>query len=119
MITNHYYLYRVVAEQGADTPIANHYFANGAAESLVNIAGVGILDSAPNAENAARFAEYLLGATAQQHFAQENAEFPVVDGIETPQELPPIRTLSPPTLDLGALSDLATVERILQETGAL
>lgn len=119
MLSNHYYLYRVLTEHGAETPIANHFPKNGQAESLVNVAGVGILNTAPNADNAQRFVDFLLSDAGQLHFANSNAEFPVISTVATPQQLPPIGDLAQPPVDLGDFSGLEAAVRILQETGAL
>ncbi|MEL6553164.1 MAG: Fe(3+) ABC transporter substrate-binding protein [Cyanobacteria bacterium J06621_11] len=45
----------------------------------VNISGGGVLASAPNADAAQQFLEYLSGTEAQAFFAQGNNEYPVVD----------------------------------------
>lgn len=119
MITNHYYLYRIKAEQGPDTPIANHFLRNGRSGSLVNISAAGILSTAANRENADRFVAYLLSNAGQTHFAEENAEFPVVAGAPTPQDLPGITELAPPAIDFAQLADLEAAVTILQTTGAL
>ena len=119
MITNHYYLYRIKAEQGPDTPIENHFLRNSRSGSLVNISAAGILGTANNGDNAARFVAYLLSEAGQTHFAQENAEFPVTPGVETPQGLPSIVELAPPAIDFSALADLESAVRLLQTSGAL
>lgn len=119
MITNHYYLYRIKAEQGPDTPIENHFLRNGRSGSLVNITAAAILQTASNAENAERFIAYLLSPAGQMHFAQENAEFPVVPGVETPQGLPSIVELAAPAIEFSQLANLETAVRILQTSGAL
>ena len=119
MITNHYYLYRIKAEQGSDTPIENHFLRNSRSGSLVNISAAGVLATASNPENAARFVAYLLSDAGQTHFAEENAEFPVTPGVETPQGLPSIVELATPAIDFSALADLESAVRILMTSGAL
>lgn len=119
MITNHYYLYRIKAEQGPDTPIENHFLRNGRSGSLVNITAAGVLTTAENADNANRFVAYLLSPEGQAHFAEENAEFPVVPGVETPQGLPSIVELAAPAIEFSQLANLETAVRILQTSGAL
>ena len=46
----------------------------------VNISGAGLLQNAPNRENAIAFLEYLASAEAQEFFALGNNEYPVVEG---------------------------------------
>jgi iron(III) transport system substrate-binding protein len=49
----------------------------------INISGAGILKTAPNAANAAKFLEYLASDSAQTYFADGNNEWPVVKGAVT------------------------------------
>lgn len=46
----------------------------------VNISGAGLLQNAPNPENAVAFLEYLASPEAQEFFALGNNEYPVVEG---------------------------------------
>lgn len=46
----------------------------------VNISGAGLLQNAPNPENAIAFLEYLASPEAQEFFALGNNEYPVVEG---------------------------------------
>ena len=46
----------------------------------VNISGAGVLQNAPNQENAIAFLEYLASPEAQEFFALGNNEYPVVEG---------------------------------------
>ncbi len=48
----------------------------------VNVGGAGVVAGAPNRENAVRFLEFLASDQAQELFANETYEFPVVDGVE-------------------------------------
>lgn len=118
-LVNHYYLYRLRAEQGKDLPADNYYFRNGKAESLVNVSGVAVLTSSKQAQAAERFVEFLLGDKAQSFFVEKNYEFPVVQGMETPLGLPEISTLNTPEVDLTKLEELETTHKILREAGAL
>lgn len=46
-----------------------------------NISGAGVVATAPNAENAVKFLEYLASDEAQQYFSAGNDEYPAVPGI--------------------------------------
>ena len=48
----------------------------------LNISGAGVLQNAPNKENAVRFLEYLVRDEAQRIFADGNNEFPIVPSVE-------------------------------------
>lgn len=47
----------------------------------VNISGGGVVATAPHAEAAQKFLEYLAGTEAQEFFAKGNNEYPVVEGV--------------------------------------
>jgi iron(III) transport system substrate-binding protein len=119
-LVNHYYLYRFLAEEGEDFPARNHYFPAGDPGAMINVAGVGILDSAQHPEAALRLVEFLLAAEAQQFFADETVEYPLAgEGFELNPLLKPLDQVQAPDLDLGALSDLQGTLELLQEVGAL
>jgi iron(III) transport system substrate-binding protein len=117
-VTNHYYLYRFLAED-PDFPVANHYLP-GDIGGLVNIAGVGVLASSGNQEAAFELVRYLLSEEVQTYFGQnaDTIEFPVIDGVEAP-ELPSLEEIDPPDVDLSDLQDLQGTLELLQEVGAL
>jgi iron(III) transport system substrate-binding protein len=119
-LTNHYYLYRFLSEQGEKFPARNHYFPDGGADALVNVAGVGIVNSSKHAEAAQQFIEFLVSTPAQQYFADETVEYPLAgDGVETNPLLKPLGELNPPQIDLSDLSDLQGTLDMLQDAGAL
>jgi iron(III) transport system substrate-binding protein len=118
---NHYYLYRFIAEQGDSFPVRNYFFPSGGPESLILVSGAGILNTATNTENAERFLAFLLSQEAQQYFADETFEYPVVDGVETHPLLPPLSELDAVAVDipLASLSDLQGTAALLSEVGIL
>jgi iron(III) transport system substrate-binding protein len=119
MLTNHYYMNRVLEEQGDSCQLANHYFRDGSSASLVNVTGAGVLATSTRSTLAAEFITFLLGEEAQKHFALENGEFPVVSSAPTPPGLPSIAELNPPDIDLSSLGNMESAVRILQGAGAL
>jgi len=118
-LVNHYYLFQVKAEHGAEFPIANHFFKNGGAESLVNVAGISILKTSKNTEAAQAFVEYLLGESAQRHFAEVTYEFPAAAGVEPSHQLPKMLELDAPKIDVAKLSNLKTTVSLLRAAKAL
>lgn len=116
---NHYYLFRFLEEEGPDFPVRNHYLRGGDPGALVNVAGVAILDTARNRDLAERFVEYLLSADAQQYFADETYEYPLVDGVQTHEDLVSLDRLQPPDVNLSDLSDLRGTLDLLRATGVL
>lgn len=117
-LVNHYYLYQYLAEN-PDAPVANAYGATGQVEALVNVAGVGILSSAANAEGASAFVDYLLSTPAQEYFASETFEYPLAAGVPAPADLPPLASLGVEDLDLSRLEDLAGTLELLQQQAVL
>jgi iron(III) transport system substrate-binding protein len=119
-LVNHYYLFQLQSELGADKVVArNHYTAGTDPGALVNVAGVGILKSSKRQIDAARFVEYLLSEPAQRHFAQVNFEYPLLAGVPTAAGLPPLQTGQGPTINLGDLADLDHTLDLLRQTGLL
>jgi iron(III) transport system substrate-binding protein len=104
-LVNHYYLYEVRREQGEDIPVDNHFFRTGDPGALVNAAGIGILSGNDNPDEARRFAEFVLSDEGQRYFAENTAEYPVVEGVEPSQELPPLKRVVGPFISLGQLGE--------------
>jgi len=102
-LVNHYYLLRLQAEQG-ETVAANHFLANSGPGSLVMPAGAGVIASSDAKQAAEQFIEFLLSAEAQQFFATETFEYPLVPGIAASSGLPSIENLNAPAFDLSALA---------------
>ena len=118
-LVNHYYLLRFLAED-ADFPAANHFPA-GDVGSLLNVAGVGIVASTDAQDAAEQFVSFLLSDEVQSFFAgvTDEAEYPLVDGVEPSEPLPPLAEIDAPAVDLNELSDLEGTLQLLTEVGAL
>jgi iron(III) transport system substrate-binding protein len=116
---NHYYLYQFLADQGDDFKARNYYTAPGDPGALVNVAGVGVLETTDKREATERFVEFLLQPEAQQYFADETFEYPVMPGIEPSHDIVPIEDLQPPDVDLSDLTDLEGTLNLLRDTGVL
>ena len=116
---NHYFLFQLQEEEGGDVPANNYYLRNGDPGSLVNVAGVGILGTSDNAPEAGELLDFLLSEEAQQYFADETFEYPLVAGIPINEELVPLSEIETPNIDLSNLDDLEGTLELLRETGAL
>ncbi len=104
-LVNHYYLLRALAEN-PDEAGRNFFFTVSTAGSLVMPSGIGMLETSENQDAAQQFIEFLQGNEAQEYFANETFEYPLVPGVPANDLLPPIDTIRTPDIDL---SDLATV----------
>lgn len=86
-VTNTYYLARIIrSEKAEDKAIADRVgvvFPNQASWGThVNIAGAAVAKNARNPANAVKFLDYLASASAQEHFANGNNEWPVAKGVK-------------------------------------
>lgn len=117
-LVNHYYLFQFLAED-PDFTAANYYPTSGGAESMVNVAGVGILNTATNTDAAATLVRYLLSDTAEQYFADETNEYPLAGDVTTNELLTPLSEINAADIDLSDLADLEGTLQLLQEVGAL
>lgn len=119
-LVNHYYLFELIAAEGADAVVAvNQYAAPGDPGGLVNVAGVGVLSSSDNPNAALALVEYLLSVEGQTFFAQTTFEYPLRAGVATAEGVPSLDTLSPPEIDLGDLASLEATQELLSDVGLL
>ena len=118
-LVNHYYLY-LVKEEDPEAPVANRYLSGDDPGALVSVAGAGILSSADDEESAREFVDYLLSEDGQRFYTEEaeEAEYPLVDGVEAKEGLPPIEELQGPEVDLSKFGDeLEKTLELLNEVG--
>ena len=116
---NHYYLFQLREERGGDVPARNYYPQDGDPGALVNAAGIGVLNNSRRTEEAQAFLDFMLSEEAQQYFADETFEYPLVAGIEVNEELVPLSQVETPNIDLSNLDDLEGTLDLLRGTGVL
>ena len=116
---NHYYLHRFIASEGENFQARNYFLPGGGPGSLVMVAGVGRIETGSNEDNAVKFIEFLLSPVAQQYFAGQTYEYPLVEGVKINRELTPITDLPQVDIDLSDLVDLQGTVDLLTEVGAL
>ncbi|SFB82736.1 iron(III) transport system substrate-binding protein [Halobiforma haloterrestris] len=113
--TNHYYIQRVL-DGSPDAPIATS-FTEGDAGAVFDVAGAAVTDAADDPELAENFIRHLLSAQAQEYFATETFEYPLIPDVEPVGELPTIDELDVPDLDLSRLSELEPTIDLMREVG--
>ena len=116
-LINHYYWYaraKDVGQAHMNSRLAQFQAAD--AGNLVNVAGVGILNSTDAAE---QFVSFLLSETGQQYFAQETREYPLVEGISPADELTPLADIPTPAIDLSDLDTLAETLELIRQAGLI
>ena len=116
---NHYYLLGQIAEQGDDYPAANHFLSGGDPGALVNVAGVAVLETTDQPEDANAFVDYLLSEDAQTYFGTETHEYPLIEGVALDPRLPELPEIDAPDIDLSDLSDLQGTLDLLADVGVL
>jgi iron(III) transport system substrate-binding protein len=116
---NHYYVAQARAKEGADYPVEVYFPPGGDPGSLVNVAGIGVLESSEQKEDAERFTRFMHSREAQEHFARDVKEYPVAAGVAADRTLVPLKRIQQPQLDLSNLEDLRGTLTLIQESGAL
>tara|TARA_B100000676_G_C17998805_1_gene799549 strand:+ start:239 stop:1354 length:1116 start_codon:yes stop_codon:yes gene_type:complete len=118
-LVNHYYLHRFLSEEGDEFGARNHHLPGGGPGSLVMVAGGGILSTAKNQDNAEKFFKFMLSTVAQQYFAGQTYEYPLVEGVKTNRILTPMEEINKPDIDMAQLEDLAGTQTMLRDLGIL
>ena len=116
-LINHYYWYakaKDVGEGEMNSRLAQ--FEASDAGNLVNVAGVGVLNST---EAALDFVQFLLSETGQQYFAEETREYPLVGGVSPADELTPLSEIQAPAIDLSDLDTLAETLELIRAAGLI
>ena len=137
-LTNHYYVYRLkyggpegefehpevgkkplVPDEQA--PIAMYHFAPGDVGNLALATGAGQLATSDQPDDVRDFLNFLLSEEAQRFAATRVNEYPVVEGVEVPEYMTPVREMLQisPSFNYGELSDLDATLRLLRTEGAL
>jgi len=83
------------------------------------VAGAGVLASSQKGEIAHKFLRFMLSPVAQQYFATQTFEYPLVDGVLTQRELPLLADLNAIQVDLADLADLESTLALLREAEVL
>ena len=102
--TNHYYIQRII--DGTSDPSIDTKFTEGDAGAIFDVAGATVLDAADDPDMAENFVRHLLSAEAQEFFAVDTFEYPMIDGVDPFGDLPSIDELNVPDLDPSELSNI-------------
>ena len=119
-LPNHYYLLNFKKTE-AKFAVDQASFAPGDVGNLINVAGIGILATATHRDAAERFIRFVLSPTAQQYFASEVSEYPVIDNVMTNSRLVSRDELLKlaPHVTLDDLDDLDGTLALLRSVGTL
>jgi iron(III) transport system substrate-binding protein len=116
-LINHYYVAEAKKED-PDYPV-EVYFPPNDIGSMINVAGVGILASSENNEEALLFVRDLLTPPSQRYLADGELEYPLVPGVKPDPSLRPLSQVPDPGVNLSSIDNLEGTLKLLQETGAL
>ncbi len=116
---NHYYLHRFLAEEGESFSARNYHLRAGGPGAIIMVSGAGILESSDNRESAEKFLRFMLSPVAQQYFASQTFEYPLVDGVKTQRGLLPLSEIQRSDIDTRDLTDLGGTHALLRETDIL
>ena len=118
-LINHYYWFEKASEVGADAMRAQIEFAApGDPGALVNVAGVGIVATGDSPE-AKELVNYLLSDSAQEYFANETFEYPLVSSVDAAEGLPALADLQGPPILLEQLEELPATQEMLARVGLI
>lgn len=105
---NHYYyvLMQQNEEQSVWAKSAYPIFPSigGGTGTHVNISGMALTKAAPNQGNAVKLMEFLAGPLAQQMYAEQNFEYPILEGVAEAGVLKAMGTLKSDDLPLSDIS---------------
>lgn len=128
-LTNHYYVLRVrygdhrVDEADADpnAPVDIYRFADGDVGNLALVTGAGVLQTSSRPDDAEDFLRFLLDTGAQTFAAETLNEYPVIEGIEVPAYMLPVREAlqASPDFDFEELRDIDRALDLLRDEGLL
>jgi iron(III) transport system substrate-binding protein len=117
-LINHYYWYGLVDEEGdSDSVTSRLKFMPGDVGGIVNVAGVGVIETTDSTDAAHEFVEYMLSEDAQAYFAEETKEYPLIEGVSIIEGLSQIDDLDPPALDLSDLDTLEETLEMIEDSG--
>lgn len=115
---NHYYL-EAIKQDNPNVPVEHHFTED--IGSLVNVAGVAILNTANHPNIAQRFVEFMLNENAQNYFASQTFEYPLAAGVEPKGNLKSLTQLQTQAkkIDLSNLNDLDNTLKLLQQVAVI
>lgn len=119
-LVNNYYLPRAVASD-RNYPVKQAFFKEGDIGNLMNVAGVAVVKASKNQKAATEFVRFLTSPAAQQYFALQVDEYPVISGIIQNDRVEPYDEAlkASPGIDLDQLSDLEGTLALLRRAGLI
>ena len=118
-LVNHYYLWEVSTALGRAINVKNGFFNPGDIGNLVNVSGAGIMATSAKQETAQELINFLTSQAIQELFVKQTHEFSLIPGTPAPQDLPDLKSLGSPLVDLGDLVNIQRTQDLLIKVGLL
>ena len=118
-LVNHYYLWEVSTALGREIKVKNGYFNSGDIGNLVNVSGAGVLATSTKQKTAQELIKFLTSQSIQELFVKQTHEFSLIPGTRSPQDLPDLKSLGTPLVDLGELVNIQRTQDLLIKVGLL
>jgi iron(III) transport system substrate-binding protein len=120
-LINHYYYYRLRAEQGAGAVHAKiAYFAPRDPGYIQDISGAAVLKSSTHQKEAQELVAFMTSVAGQKILAQgESFEYPIHPGVAANPELTPLDQLQPAPFTPADLGTGLNAKALLQQAGLL
>lgn len=118
-LVNHYYLWEVSTALGRAINVKNGYFNPGDIGNLINVSGAGVLATSQKQASAEDLINFLTSEAIQELFVDETHEYSLIAGTVSPQDLPELKSLGSPKVDLGELVNIQRTQDLLIKVGLL
>lgn len=118
-LVNHYYTWEVSEALGRDIQVENGFFSPGDIGNLVNVSGIGILETSKKVSAAEDFINFLTSAAIQKSFTEKTHEYSLIPGSKSPESLPDLASIGAPQVDLGSLENVQRTQDLLTKVGLL
>lgn len=122
-LANTYYMGRLLeSDDPSQTAIAANvgvFFPNQEGRGThVNVSGIGVVKNAPNKDAAVKFIEFLVSEPAQTFLAENNYEYPVLEGVPLNKSIASFGEFKSDVTNLAQLGPaLAPAVKIMNEAG--
>ena len=113
-LSNNYYWYSLAKEDGPDKLNSALYsFPGNDPGNIYNVSAAGMLKTSKNPAAAQRFLAFMVSAPGQEAMIRTTAEYPVLPGLTSPYNLPPLTNFTAPVTpaDMGSASEAYALER--------
>ena len=118
-LVNHYYTWEVAQALGRSINVVNGYFAAGDLGNLINISGVGVLNSSQKKQAGIDLINFLTTRDVQGKFVEQTHEYSLIPTVTTPRDLVALDKIGAPAIDLGSLKNIRATQDLLIDVGLL